>query len=635
MEDYKTTIKECNDAAIYMIGRLRNDPDSTMKALNNHNIRFYVQPLCDDPKPIQCCKIMDKKPYYIGFDKNQNKDLLPRFYDQIEDAKARMEELQSFYANKLIVFYPRYTINPDGTVFKNMDIYKHFLCDFEQDHYFDMIPCVQMKPKAFEALLQEGTYFELPYYDGQFHPVPEFFLCGSYLYTFALDHSECFSCNETNGELWRCEHSEDILCYDLNACGDIKEHIFKIREEIAFIESNAAANLRDIYTGISLAEKTKQDEKKAEYQRWMELETSFIEDFLQTTRYHHIFYEDQDLINLHTCAKTSPLTLLYDPGNNGKTQLALHYGMQLGATTEDHTLLLVPGSSDYHSTNDVLGYLNPMTNAYVPAPTGLVSFLLHAEKHPDLLHIAVFEEMDLSMIEYWFAPFLSLMDQPQHRELRLYESSVDCVNQQQYPDKITWNDNIILLATLSRNESAKALSDRFLDHSFLVPLHKQKLSEASVNVHYEPTQIQQTSVSTFHIWKRESINNEVNTKMHIEFLDALDQLLSTYMIKSGISYQTMQRIFQFMQNVPLHFDHKPMIEPREAFDLALNQTILPKIRGTRLQLEGLVGTYQNDTIDHSDLLKLLAGYEQLSSFSMVKSSIEEKAKGLFYYGYIE
>lgn len=634
MEDYKTTFKECNDTAIYMIGRLRNDPDSTMKALNNHNIRFYVQPLCDDPKPIQCCKIMDKKPYYIGFDKNQNKDLLPRFYDQIEDAKARMEELQSFYADKLIVFYPRYTINPDGTVFKNMDIYKHFLCDFEQDHYFDMIPCVQLKPKAFEALLQDGTYFELPYYDGQFHPVPEFFLCGSYLYTFALDHSECFSYNETNGELWRCEHSEDILCYDLNACGDIKEHIFKIREEIAFMESNAAAILRDTQQGISLAEKSKLDEKKAEQQKWIDLEASFIEDFIQSTRYHNIYYKDQDLINLHTCAKTSLLTLLYDPGNSGKTQLAMQYAAQLGTALEDHTLLLVPGSNDYHSSHDVLGYLHPITNAYVPAPTGLVSFLIHAAKHPDLLHVVVFEEMDLSQIEYWFAPFLSLMDQPQLQEIRLYASDIDCMNHQQYPDKITWNNNIIMLGTLSRNETAKALSDRLIDHTFLVPLHKQQLSETAILSGYELSPIQRTAFSTFQLWKRET-TTALNMKEYMTCFDDLDQLLSSYMIKSGISYQTTQRIFQYIQNIPLNNEHKTMIDPKEAFDLALNQTILPKIRGTKLQIQGLVGTYQNDVVLHSDLLTLFGRYEHLSSFSLVKASIEEKAKGLFYYGYIE
>lgn len=634
MEDYKTIFKECNDAAVYMIGRLRNDVDSSMKALVNHNIRFYVQPLCDDPKPIQCCRIIDKKPYYIGFDKNQNRDLLPRFYDQIEDAQARMEELQTFYADKLIVFYPRYTVNPDGTVFKNMDIYKHIPCDFEQDHYFDMIPCVQMKPKAFEQLLQNGKYFELPYYDGTLHPAPEFFLCGSYLYTFAQDHSEIFTCSETNGELWKCENSEDILCYDLHTCGNIEDHLFMIREEIGFLESNAAAALRDQYTGITLTEKAKLDEKKEEHQKWIDMETSFLEDFLRSAEFHNLFYEDQDLINLHTCVKTSSITLLYDPGNNGKTQLAMRYGAQLGATLEQHTLLLVPGSAAYRDASDVLGYLHPITNQYVPAPTGLVSFLIHAAQHPEELHVVVFEEMDLSQIEYWFAPFLSLMDQTQNREIRLYAASIDCVNQEQYPDTIAWKDNIIMLGTLSKNETAKALSDRFIDHVFLLPLHKQSLSEAASIPRYEPSQIQQINVSTFTQWKREAITS-FSTKEYTECLDALDQLLSNYMIKSGIAYQTMQKIFQFIQNVPLTYDHKPMIDPKEAFDLAVNQTILPKIRGTRTQIQNLVGTYQNDTIDHSDLLSLLAGYEQLSSFTKTKASIEEKAKGLCYYGYIE
>ncbi|GAA3326838.1 hypothetical protein GCM10020331_064380 [Ectobacillus funiculus] len=70
----------------------------------------------------------------------------------------------------------------------------------------------------------------------------------------------------------------------------------------------------------------------------------------------------------------------------------------------------------------MLGYLHP-NGTYMESDTGLVSKLLEAQKNPERLYMIVFfDEMNMSHIEHWFTPFLSLLElQEEERLLSLYE----------------------------------------------------------------------------------------------------------------------------------------------------------------------------------------------------------------------
>ena len=66
----------------YMIGRLRSY--NAVRYVNTGSIQFYVEPLCADPAPVlSLAPLAETGDSYIGFDNNQDEEVLPWGYDTI------------------------------------------------------------------------------------------------------------------------------------------------------------------------------------------------------------------------------------------------------------------------------------------------------------------------------------------------------------------------------------------------------------------------------------------------------------------------------------------------------------------------------------------------------------------------
>ena len=189
-------------------------------------------------------------------------------------------------------------------------------------------------------------------------------------------------------------------------------------------------------------------------------------------------YEDEDLLNLHICAKSSLLTLLNGPCGIGKTQLALQYAAMLNAQEINHTLLFMPITPDDRIPEDILGYLDPSTGLYTPSKCGLVEFLLHAQEHQEKMHVVIFDDMNVSMIENWFSPFISILEKEDTtRYITLYQESMHCNNASIYPPQIKIGHNIRFLGVLNMDDTTKDISHRLLDRSIMIHLNKRKFGE--------------------------------------------------------------------------------------------------------------------------------------------------------------
>jgi 5-methylcytosine-specific restriction endonuclease McrBC GTP-binding regulatory subunit McrB len=205
-------------------------------------------------------------------------------------------------------------------------------------------------------------------------------------------------------------------------------------------------------------------------------EYKFLRALKQFTVREKLCYEMNDLINFHICVKTNPLTVVAGMSGTGKTQLALSYARMLDLSEEEETLLFLPISPSYTEPGDLLGYLNSTNGLYVPSETGLTDFLIHAARNPDKMHMVIFDEMNLSQVEYWFAPFISLLEKEEDtRVLQLYGSKANCLNHERYPDSIKVGSNIIFIGTVNMDETTKDFSDRLLDRANIVVLNKKSV----------------------------------------------------------------------------------------------------------------------------------------------------------------
>ena len=430
---------------------------------------------------------------------------------------------------------------------------------------------------------------------------------------------------------------QSILDTDQYVSIDEPENKNTVTEET---EINVSSEEVDIPSEEELEEISEEEENKVSNAS----EITFINGLAALTKSYSLVYEYKDLVNFHTSVKTNPLTILSGMSGTGKTQLAYNYARMLDLSEDNNTLLFMPISPAYSEPSDVLGYLNPMTNEYVPSETGLVDFLIHANDNKNKMHMVIFDEMNLSQVEYWFSPFISILEKDMgERFLKLYDSGSEPNNKDKYKSKIKIDDNVIFVGTVNIDETTKDFSDRLLDRTFVINLKKIDFKSVyqSLNTKdeekFDPAS-KCNDASVFMSWNKKynkkSLDAFVGHEEELDFLDEFSKLLSGSISSDGISHRVMRNIGYFLLNVP-EGEEGAVIERAEALDIIINQTVMQKIRGTEAQLSSLIGVAGDDqrSPEKSSLIALLDKYLNISSFENVRKAIYKKAEDLRVNGY--
>lgn len=658
----KALLDKCENG--YMIGRLRS---SYPVLATNEHVRFFIDPLCDDPKPVLDVKVFnDISRDYIGLDYRQDSDFLPDFYDNNGyDMEARVDEIEEYLDGSLIVFAPTYVKSKDNKWFKNAYITRLINDDRKKYMYFDCVPSIQMEPYKFEEILKNKEYFDLLDYDYELYETPEFIICGNYAYKMKDEDRPLLVVSELTTTRWKVNDFDSVVKIDLSQLDDYKSYIVRASESLVFVEDALRNSIVVSDEYVPLLDETEFDKKAQEAKTDVEetkaaieeeyieedivvdeTEAEFLKGLQMMTNEKKLQYRFDDIVNFHTSVKTNPLTILAGMSGTGKTQLAYNYAKMLNLSEDNSTLLFMPISPSYTEPSDVLGYLNSMNNNYVPAETGLVNFLVHASQNKNQMHMVIFDEMNLSQVEYWFSPFVSILEKDvDDRYLKLYDENATCNNSELYPNKIKIDENIIFVGTVNIDETTKDFSDRLLDRTFVISLRKGRFEDfydsfsSSKNKKEEYTQYKCKDASKFMSWNMKNNKNYLNAfdnhKNELLFLDEFDKLINKYIPNGGISYRVLRNIGNFILNVPRNPDGELVIERSNVFDTIINQTVMQKIRGTETQLESLIGIGDNSdySVDNSELMQLLNKYEKVSEFEQVKNSIRKKAEDLKINGY--
>lgn len=358
-----------------------------------------------------------------------------------------------------------------------------------------------------------------------------------------------------------------------------------------------------------------------------------IDDFYDYIIANNLSFSKDDIYNFHTCLATNMLTILAGMSGTGKSRLLLKYAEFFNMKEEDNTLLFIPVSPSYNEPSDILGFLHPNTNNYIPSETGLVEFLKHACDNPSSMHMVIFDEMNLSQIEYWFSPFISILEcDSNERTLKLYNKNLECKNKNIFPAEIKILDNVIFVGTINLDETTKNISDRLLDRSFIINLQKESFVEFNKEQRLQrgrkmPYCYDCDVYSLLH----QSYNDEENesyiisfSNSELSFLDEVNLLLQKVDKQKGVSFRAVKNIASYLNNKPIDF------ERNKAFDYAFKQTVMKKINGSIELLDSLlISRDEKDSL----FIECLNKYSQVSDFKYTRQEIENKVLELKKYGY--
>jgi hypothetical protein len=315
---------------------------------------------------------------------------------------------------------------------------------------------------------------------------------------------------------------------------------------------------------------------------------------------------DLDLVRAFVVALAArPFAVLTGVSGTGKTAMALAFAnfMTEGLTGgSSDRVAVVSVRPDWLDSRGLLGYLHALHGNGAYEDTAALRVMLRAMQHPSEAHFLVLDEMNLARVEHYFAEFLSAMESG--AAIALHGRARDVVTtdgSRKIPPSLYVTSNLYVIGTINLDETTHALSPKVLDRAWL-----WEVPTAS------PT-------SLLREWMAErKIVSPATTDERKAFTEAATEddptrSLVLAMGRDGVG-QRLDRIFESMSSHGRPFGFRVVTEclrfvhlcEREALevspawrlDRAVLGKILPRLSGSRRDLEGLLRALR-DVCDQS------------------------------------
>ena len=308
-----------------------------------------------------------------------------------------------------------------------------------------------------------------------------------------------------------------------------------------------------------------------------------FDDLLKTHRFH---FPERTLRAFHTglkCGEVTPLVVLAGISGTGKSLLPELYAAAAGMN-----FLSVPVQPRWDGPQDVLGFYNYMERRY--KATELARFLWQADSwnnrdgadafSADALNIVLLDEMNLARVEYYFADFLSKLEQRRGKNLdvpeqrKAVELFLEC-GAGLGGRNLCVGTNTFFIGTMNEDETTQMLSDKVIDRSNLLRFGRpDDMQEARPDKGAFLEACAGRAKVTLPLWKAWSQPKAVPQQEYQKLLKDLNDALDN--VGRPFAYRVQQSVDAYMAAYPDPNDW------RKAFADQIEMKVLPKLNGLEI-----------------------------------------------------
>ena len=284
-----------------------------------------------------------------------------------------------------------------------------------------------------------------------------------------------------------------------------------------------------------------------------------------------LIYSETLIKRLAYSLMAKPFVILSGLAGSGKTQLALAFAKCLSENIEEQVCTVSIGA-DWTNREPLLGYPNALKeNEYVLPESGVLQLLMRANEDPDKPYFLILDEMNLSVVERYFADFLSAMESGE--PIKLWDGKNDV------PADIHLPKNVFIVGTINVDETTYMFSPKVLDRANVIefkiaPDEMDDYLGKKVNINLESAYSACADMAVDFVNKANSQveKDEKNKDVLLSFFKELKK------VNAEFGYRTVNEISRY-----LHFADGDL-EDDAAIDTAILQKLLPKLHGSRKKL---------------------------------------------------
>ena len=267
-----------------------------------------------------------------------------------------------------------------------------------------------------------------------------------------------------------------------------------------------------------------------------------------------------------------PFVILSGLAGSGKTQLALAFAKCLSENIEEQVCTVSIGA-DWTNREPLLGYPNALNkDEYVKPESGVLQLLMRANADPSKPYFLILDEMNLSVVERYFADFLSAMESGE--KIKLWDNETGNV-----PNEIELPKNVFIIGTINVDETTYMFSPKVLDRANVIefkiaPDEMEDYLGKKVNINLKQAYSACADMAVDFVNKAKSPveKDEKNKDVLLSFFKELKE------VNAEFGYRTVNEISRY-----LHFADGDL-EDDSAIDTAILQKLLPKLHGSRKKL---------------------------------------------------
>ena len=266
-----------------------------------------------------------------------------------------------------------------------------------------------------------------------------------------------------------------------------------------------------------------------------------------------------------------PFVILSGLAGSGKTQLALAFAKCLSENIKEQVCTVSIGA-DWTNREPLLGYPNALKSGeYVMPESGVLQLLMRANEDPSKPYFLILDEMNLSVVERYFADFLSAMESGE--PIKLWDGN------EEVPAEIKLPKNVFIIGTINVDETTYMFSPKVLDRANVIEFkiaanEMEDYLGKKININLESAYSTCADMAVDFVNKANSQveKDEKNKDVLLSFFKELKK------VNAEFGYRTVNEISRY-----LHFSNGEL-DADSAIDTVILQKLLPKLHGSRKKL---------------------------------------------------
>ena len=278
-------------------------------------------------------------------------------------------------------------------------------------------------------------------------------------------------------------------------------------------------------------------------------------------------YFDIDTIRFFVSGfAASHFMILEGLSGTGKSSLPRYFAKFINAN-----LLFVPVQATWRDKTNLIGYFNDFSKAY--SETEFKTSLYHANYNPDMIHMFVLDEMNISRVEYYFADFLSVLEYPEEEwKIKIMQLPYNFIPPAKLDDGVIQiPNNVYFVGTANKDDSTFTITDKVYDRAITIDFDNRN-DAFNVNGDASTINLSRSALAKLYQEAKNNKSYQMTDNDYQKFQTISDYIYDQFDITFG------NRILnQISELVPVFVSCGGTKE--EALDFLLSRKVISKIEG--------------------------------------------------------